>query len=83
MASGSPRDDFIVRHGASVRMVLDVGAWDNSLIINSPGQSGDAESPHYRDLFPRWAAGQMVPFRWTRAAVMAEAERVINASPAR
>ncbi|MBB6228897.1 penicillin amidase [Polymorphobacter multimanifer] len=83
MASGSPRNDFIVRHGASVRMVLDVGAWDNSLIINSPGQSGDAGSPHYRDLFPRWAAGQMVPFRWSRAAVMADAERVISVTPAR
>lgn len=82
MASGSPRNDFIVRHGASVRMVLDVGAWDNSLIINTPGQSGDPESPHYRDMFPRWAAGQMVPFRWTRTAVLNDAEHIIRANPA-
>src|SRR6202012_4130334 len=27
--------------GASVRLVMDVGAWDNSVAINTPGQSGD------------------------------------------
>lgn len=81
MAAGNRGNGLTVAHGASVRMVLDVGAWDNSLIINSPGQSGDADSPHYRDLFPRWAAGQMVPFRWTRAAVLNDAERIIRAAP--
>ncbi len=81
MAAGSSRDDFIVRHGASVRMVLDVGAWDNSMITNSPGQSGEADSVHYRDLFPIWAGGSYVPFRWTPEAVMHDAERVISATP--
>lgn len=83
MAAGNRGAALTVGHGASVRMVLDVGAWDNSLIINTPGQSADADSPHYRDMFPRWATGQMVPFRWTRAAVMQDAERVIQAVPAR
>jgi penicillin G amidase len=69
--------------GASVRFVLDVGAWDNSMAINTPGQSGDPFSPHYRDLFPLWAAGSYVPLRFTRPAVMGDAETVITLTPAR
>ncbi|WP_293900066.1 penicillin acylase family protein [Phenylobacterium sp.] len=68
--------------GASVRMVLDVGAWDNSMVINTPGQSGDPLSPHYRDLFPLWAAGAYVPLRFSRAAVEGEAELVMALTPA-
>jgi penicillin amidase len=75
--------DFKVVSGASVRLVLDVGEWDNSLAINTPGQSGDPMSPHYRDLFPRWATGNYVPFVWTRARVLLEAERIIRVAPAR
>jgi hypothetical protein len=33
--------DFRVTAGASFRMVVDVGDWDNSVCINAPGQSGD------------------------------------------
>jgi penicillin amidase len=74
--------DFGLVAGASVRMVLDVGQWDNSVIVNTPGQSGDTASPHYRDLFPIWAEGRYVPFLWSRDKVMAAAERVIRATPA-
>jgi penicillin amidase len=80
MAMGSA-PDFHVQSGASVRVVLDVGAWDNSMAINTPGQSGDPASPHYRDLFPRWATGQYVPFVWSRPRVLQEAERIIAVKP--
>jgi len=73
--------DFDVNHGASVRMVIDVGAWDNSVVVNTPGQSGDPASDHYRDLFPLWAAGSYVPLLFSRSAVEAQAERVIAVSP--
>ena len=68
--------------GASVRLVLDVGAWDNSMAINTPGQSADPASPHYRDLFPLWAAGSYVPLRFSRAAVEGDAEAVMSLKPA-
>lgn len=74
--------DFAVTAGASVRLVLDVGQWDNSVAINSPGQSGDPFSPHYRDLFPLWAAGDYVPLLYSRAAVEREAETVLTVLPA-
>lgn len=69
--------------GASVRLVMDVGAWDNSMAINTPGQSGDPMSPHYRDLFPLWASGRYVPLRFTRAAVEADAETLMTLTPAK
>jgi penicillin amidase len=75
--------DFRVVSGASVRVVMDVGAWDNSMAINTPGQSGDPASPHYRDLFARWATGNYVPFVWSRPRVLQEAERIINVTPGR
>ncbi|MEI6643882.1 MAG: penicillin acylase family protein [Novosphingobium sp.] len=73
--------DFALVSGPSVRVVMDVGAWDNSVAINTPGQSGDPASPHYRDLFARWAGGGYVPFVWSRARVLQEAERIIAVTP--
>ena len=73
--------DFRVTAGASVRLVMDVGNWDNSMVVNTPGQSGDPASPHYRDLFARWATGDYVPFVWSRERVLMEAERIIQVTP--
>ncbi|MDT9598148.1 penicillin acylase family protein [Sphingosinicella rhizophila] len=75
--------NFAAVHGASVRLVIDVGAWDKSLFLNMPGQSGNADDPHYKDLFGRWRAGDFAPLSYTRAAVDAAAERVIRLRPAR
>ena len=74
-------EDFAVTNGASFRMVLDVGDWDASLAINTPGQSGDPASPHYGDLFASWAEGRYVPLLWTREAVERAAELVIQLTP--
>lgn len=74
-------EDFVVRSGASFRMVLDVGNWDESRTINTPGQSGDPASPHYRDLAPLWAAGAYVPLLYSREAVVANAARVLTLTP--
>jgi penicillin amidase len=88
-SSSTPRaqayraSDFSVIAGASVRMVMDVGAWDNSVVVNTPGQSDDPMSAHYRDLFPMWAEGSYVPLRFSRAAVERDAEDHIHLTPAR
>lgn len=81
MATGMRTDSFDVASGASVRMVLDVGEWDNSMFINTPGQSGDPFSAHYRDLYPLWAAGQYVPLVFSPAAVEREAESIVTFTP--
>lgn len=62
-------DDYRVYGGASVRLLLDVGNWDASLAVNTPGQSGDPLSPHYRDLFPLWLDGGYFPLTYSRSAV--------------
>jgi penicillin amidase len=67
--------------GASFRMVLDVGHWDDSVAVNSPGQSGDWTSPHYRDLFPLWLSGQYFPLLYSRSAVEQATERKIFLEP--
>ncbi|UVO50584.1 penicillin acylase family protein [Sphingomonas sp. SUN019] len=58
--------------GASYVQVIDVGAWDNSLMLNLPGQSNDPRSPHYRDQYAPWIAGRMQPMLFSRAAVDAQ-----------
>ncbi|MDA5194530.1 penicillin acylase family protein [Govanella unica] len=79
----SPYDisDFRQVHGASFRMVLDVGEWDNSVTINTPGQSGNPFDPHYRDLFPLWLNGQYVPLLYSRAAVARSTQTLIKFTP--
>jgi penicillin amidase len=74
--------DFRVQAGASFRMVLDVGHWDHSIAVSTPGQSGDPSSPHYRDLFPLWLEGKYFPLLYTRAAVEKATERKILLEPA-
>jgi penicillin amidase len=69
MNAGYRMSDFRITSGASFRMVIDVGNWDNSRAINAPGQSGDPRSPHYADLAPLWAAGEYVPLLYSQAAI--------------
>lgn len=67
--------------GASVRMVVDVGAWDESRWINTPGQSGEAGSDHGGDLAPIWAAADYVPMPYSREAVDAVTTVILKLSP--
>jgi len=83
LAASWRAEDFRVTSGASFRMVLDVGNWDASRFINTPGQSGDVDSPHARDLFPIWVKGGYLPLVYSREAVEAATERVLKLSPAR
>jgi penicillin amidase len=69
MAASYRSSDFQLAGGASFRMVADVGNWDASVAINTPGQSGDPASPHYRDLAPLWVEGRYFPLAYSREAV--------------
>jgi len=64
---------WTVGGGASYLQVIDVGAWDNSLMLNLPGNSNDPRSSHYRDLYSPWIRGEMQPMLFSRAAVDARA----------
>jgi penicillin amidase len=62
--------------GGSFKIIVDTGNWDNALGINTPGQGGDPEDPHYGSLFSLWAAGGYFPLAYSRARVEAVTERV-------
>ncbi len=69
--------------GASYLQVIDVGAWDNSLMLNLPGQSNDPRSPRYSDQVAPWVAGTMQPMLFVRAAVDAHAAARVTLRPRR
>jgi penicillin amidase len=54
---------------ASYRQILDVGAWDRSLAVNTTGQSGHPRSPHYFDQNLLWRQRRYHPLPFTREAV--------------
>jgi penicillin amidase len=60
--------------GASFRIIADTENWDNSVGTNTPGQSGDPASPHYRDLFAMWANGRYFPVFFSREKILSVAE---------
>jgi penicillin amidase len=55
--------------GASYREILDTSDWDQSVAINTPGQSGQPSSRHYADLMPLWDAGRYFPLTYSRKTV--------------
>jgi len=68
--------------GGSLKIIADAEDWDNSVGLNTPGQSGDPDSPHYRDLFQLWAQGQYFPIAYTRKKVDSVTESVTRLTPA-
>ena len=80
MSSYDPRN-FRQVGGPSFRVVIDVGNWDNSRAINTPGQSGDPDSLHYRDLAPMWLRGDYFPLLYSRKRVAAATVQRIELQP--
>lgn len=64
--------------GASVRLIMDVGNWDASVAVNTPGQSGDPSSEHYADLTALWAAGKYFPLLYHADAVAAATASIVR-----
>jgi len=67
--------------GGSFKLIADTEDWDNSIGINTPGQSGDPASPHYRDLFDLWAKGRYFPVAYSRTRVESVTESVVRLDP--
>lgn len=80
-STGGPEGSYSQAEGASYREIIDVGDWDASLAVNTPGQSGSPTSPHYRDLLPLWSEGRYFPMLYSRAAVEKNAESRVVLSP--
>ena len=55
--------------GASFRIIVDTGDWDRTVGSNTPVQSGDPDSPFYRNLFEPWANDRFFPVFYSRERV--------------
>jgi penicillin amidase len=58
-------------HGASLRMLSDLGDPERSLFIHSGGQSGNPLSTHYKSFSAAWARGEYAPMMSDRARLEA------------
>jgi len=67
--------------GGSFKIIVDTGDWDNSLGLNNPGQSGDVNSPHYRDLYQLWARGKYFPVFYSRQRIESVTEKALELKP--
>jgi penicillin amidase len=68
--------------GGSFKIIADTEDWDNSIGQNTPGQSGNPESPHYRDLFQMWAQGKYFPVAYSRRKVESVTREKVLLQPA-
>ncbi|GBD20681.1 Penicillin acylase 2 [bacterium HR28] len=68
---------------ASLRFVVELGAWDEARIVLFGGQSGHPLSPHYDDLLRFWLRGKSVPLAWSSVAVQRVAHAVLELRPHR
>jgi penicillin G amidase len=67
--------------GGSFKIIVDTEDWDRSVGLNNPGQSGDVNSPHYRDLYELWARGKYFPIFYSRTKVESVAEKTFVLKP--
>lgn len=66
--------------GASFRIVVDTEDWEKTIGINNPGQSGNPESPFYKNLFPIWANDEFVSIPFSKEKIQmlkASEERLV------
>lgn len=69
--------------GASFRILIDTEDWERTQGINTPGQSGNPDSPYYKNLFETWANDGYFRVPYTREAVEQAAAASENYRPGR
>jgi penicillin G amidase len=68
-------------HGPAMRMVANVGNWDNSLMVIPGGESGQLGSSHYSDQFDSWYEGKPVVAPFSDAAEAAVRKHTLTLKP--
>jgi penicillin G amidase len=72
---------FDVTWAPSMRMVVDLSAFDRSTWVNQTGQSGHPGQANYADQLDAWADGQTFSWPFTRATVDAAAAQTMTITP--
>jgi penicillin amidase len=65
----------------SMRMVVDMSNLDQSGWVQLTGNSGHPYHPNYVDQLEPWRTGELLPMRWERATVQAEATDTLTLTP--
>jgi penicillin amidase len=68
-------------NGGTYKQIIDLMNWDDSRVLNAPGQSGQPGSPFYDSLLDEWRKGDYLPFLFTRAAVEENAVNTLRLVP--
>ena len=61
--------DFTVSSLPSMRMIVDVGDFTQSVTVHTTGESGHPYSQHYDDMIDLWCDMEYYPMLWTREQV--------------
>lgn len=60
--------------GASFKVIIPVGNWNKAVGMNSPGQSGNPDSPYYDNLFKSWAENKYFPLLYKKETIVEKAD---------
>jgi penicillin amidase len=61
-----------------LRIIIDVGNWEENRFVLPAGQSGNPLSPHYDDLLPLWQRGEGVTIAWSPEKIGEIAKEVLE-----
>lgn len=78
---GSTGGNYNQSSGASFKVIIDTGNWDESLFMNSPGQSGNPDSPFYKNLFDMWAKDKYLPLFYSKSKIESTTAQTIILKP--
>jgi penicillin amidase len=79
--SGSGQTPNVASY-VSMRLIASPGNWDATRHVIPLGQSGNPQSPYYKDQFEAWRTGEPQIFPFTSEAVKAAAKEAMVFSPA-
>ncbi len=74
-------DPYAVTSVPSMRMIVDLSNFDNSLTMHTTGQSGHAFHPHYIDLAQPWSQIGYHAMLWSQDNVEAQAKSKLTLLP--
>ncbi|MDQ3636002.1 MAG: penicillin acylase family protein [Acidobacteriota bacterium] len=66
-----------VGQSVSMRHIAKPGKWDETRFVIPLGQSGDPQSPFWKDQFESWRSGKSLVFPFTESAVAKETKNTI------
>jgi len=69
------------KSGATLRIIVDLSNWENSIGTNNPGQSGNPDNKNYSNLYKMWADGDYFPVYYTKDKIEQAGESSIVLFP--